>query len=227
MNYYRRYLGDYMRDTMHLSMIEHGAYTLLLDAYYASEKPLSAEYDALYRVCRAMSRHEQEAVKAVADRYFPVTGDNLRHNGRADREIGVAQTTIEKQRKSGVEAAAKRWGNSQSADKSDYGLTHESTDSQTIQPPTTNHQPYNHQPPGFTLFWADWPKSERKQGKSKCLAIWRRKNLEPKAAEILAHVASMKETKSWREGYEPMPQTYLNGERWDGAEVSEGKEDML
>lgn len=132
MNYYRRYLGDYMRDTMHLSIVEHGAYTLLLDAYYASEKPLPVEYDALYRVCRAMSGQEKEAVKLVADRFFPVK-DGARHNPRANREIAVAQSTIEKQRKSGVDSAAKRWGTDTVND--------ESTDRSSIQPPTTNHHP--------------------------------------------------------------------------------------
>ena len=32
MNYYERHLGDYARDTAHLSMMEHGAYGLLLAA---------------------------------------------------------------------------------------------------------------------------------------------------------------------------------------------------
>ena len=36
MIFYKRYLGDYQRDTGHLSMLEHGAYTLLLDAFYAT-----------------------------------------------------------------------------------------------------------------------------------------------------------------------------------------------
>lgn len=136
MNYYRRYLGDYMRDTMHLSLTEHGAYSLLLDAYYASERPLPVEYEALHRICRAMSTQEREAVKVVADRFFPVK-DGARHNPRADREIAVAQSTIEKQRKSGVESAVKRWG----SDKSIDGSTHEHSNRSAIQPPTTNHQP--------------------------------------------------------------------------------------
>jgi uncharacterized phage protein (TIGR02220 family) len=145
-NYYRRYLGDYMRDTMHLSILEHGAYTLLLDAYYASEKPLPADYDALYRVCRAMSRQEQDAVKAVADQFFPIEEDGLRHNPRADREVGVAQATIEKQRKSGVESAAKRWSTDRSTHKGINGSTNELTDGLAIQPPTTNHHPPSSNP---------------------------------------------------------------------------------
>ena len=42
-NYYERHLGDYARDTAHLTMVEHGAYTLLLDRYYATESPIPAD----------------------------------------------------------------------------------------------------------------------------------------------------------------------------------------
>ena len=147
MNYYRRYVGDYMRDTMHLSMTEHGAYNLLLDATYATEKPLPEHYEALYRVCRAMSRAEQDAVKSVADQFFPIGVDGLRHNPRADREIGMAQSTIDKQRESGVNSAAKRW----STNRSTHNKTNEYTDRSAIQPPTTIHQPPIHQPPTTIL----------------------------------------------------------------------------
>jgi uncharacterized protein YdaU (DUF1376 family) len=139
-NYYRRYMGDYMRDTMHLSFMEHGAYTLMLDAQYSTEKALPTDYDGLYRICRAMTKPEQEAVRKVADEFFPVR-EGGRFNLRAEREIKVAQATIEKQRKSGAESSRKRW--------STDGYTDESTDAPEIQPPTTNLQPppTNPQPP--------------------------------------------------------------------------------
>ena len=37
MNYYQRHIGDYARDTGHLSLLEHGVYMVLLDYHYASE----------------------------------------------------------------------------------------------------------------------------------------------------------------------------------------------
>ena len=95
MNYYRHYLGDYQRDTADLSLIEHGAYRLLLDACYATEGPLPADYTSLYRVTRAMDSAEKAAVRRMADRFFPVRNDGLRHNDRADREIPQAQKRIE------------------------------------------------------------------------------------------------------------------------------------
>jgi uncharacterized protein YdaU (DUF1376 family) len=101
-NYYERYCGDYQRDTAHLSLAEHGAYTMLLDTYFSVEKPLPKEFPGLFRVCRAMTRVEQQAVKAVADQFFPVSEiDGLRHNSRADREIAKARPKIEAARING------------------------------------------------------------------------------------------------------------------------------
>lgn len=101
MNFYQRFLGDYMRDTMHLSMVEHGAYTLLLDTYYATEKPLPSDYEALYRICRAMSKAERAVVKKVAEEFFKVDTDGLRHNPRADEEIAQAQPKIKAAQENG------------------------------------------------------------------------------------------------------------------------------
>lgn len=102
MNYYERYCGDYQRDTAHLSLAEHGAYTMLLDTYFSVEKALPSELPSLYRVCRAMTRLEQQAVKSVAEQFFPVSAvDGFRHNQRADREIAKARPKIEAARNNG------------------------------------------------------------------------------------------------------------------------------
>lgn len=126
-------MGDYASKTADLSLAEHGAYNVLLDTCYSTERPLPGAHDALYRLCRAMSKDEQQAVRNVADRFFPLGSDGMRHNPRAEAEIAKAQATIAKQRESGVESAAKRW--------STDGSTHKSTDGAAIQPPTSIHQP--------------------------------------------------------------------------------------
>lgn len=137
MNYYRRYLGDYMSKTMHLSIMEHGVYTLLLDACYATEKPLPTDYDSLYRVCRAMTKIEKDAVRRVVDAFFPIQSDGLRHNERADQEIATAQQTIEKQR----ESAVNRHSKSRSSGSPTCSSTTTPSTSQTRQPSTPNLQP--------------------------------------------------------------------------------------
>ena len=145
-----------MGKTMHLSMIEHGAYTVLLDAYYATEKPLAADYESLYRVCRAMSKAEKEAVRRVVDAFFHIAGDGLRHNPRADKEITTAQATIEKQRESALKSTVKRTVNNTVNHTVESDLTERSSGTQTGQPSTFNLQPLtttlqpstsNHQPP--------------------------------------------------------------------------------
>lgn len=95
MNYFEFYPGDYSRDTRHCSLAEHGAFLLLLSSYYATEKPLPADYVALYRICSAMTPEEQAAVRSVADAFFPLADDGLRHNKRADEEIPKALARIE------------------------------------------------------------------------------------------------------------------------------------
>lgn len=215
LNYYRRFMADYGAKTAALSLAEHGAYNLLLDICYSTEKPLPASYDALYRLCRAMNKAEQDAVKSVADSFFPVGEDGLRHNQRADEEITKAQSTIAKQRESGVESAARRW--------STDGSTHKSTDPAAIQPPTSNPQKekeYTSPSAPFLAFWQAWPANDRKASKGKCFDIWRQKKLDSQALVIAAHVEAMKGSQSWREGYIPAPITYLRQQRWDGAETA-------
>lgn len=172
MNYYRRWIGSYKKKTAELSLVEHGVYTLLLDHYYATEKPLAAEASRLSRICGAITPEEQRAVQHVADKFFPVATDGLRHNERADEELGIAQATIEKQRSGGIETAEKRWGKDRSTDaeqerstkaaahkstkkskpkstdKSSNGAGVRSTDRARIQPTTNNLQPtaVNHHP---------------------------------------------------------------------------------
>jgi uncharacterized protein YdaU (DUF1376 family) len=82
-NYYERHLGDYARDAGHLTMLEHGAYTLLLDRHYTTEAGIPA--DQVYRICRARTRDERAAVDAVLAEFFTLE-DGAHVNGRASRE---------------------------------------------------------------------------------------------------------------------------------------------
>lgn len=84
MNYYERHLGDYAKDTAHLSMLEHGAYGLLLDRYYGTESGIPN--DQAHRICRARSRDEKAAVDAVLNEFFFLV-DGVWKNNRAEEEI--------------------------------------------------------------------------------------------------------------------------------------------
>ena len=70
-------------------------------------------------------------------------------------------------------------------------------------------------PPGFTSFWATYPKQKR-VGKAKCFRLWNKQKLEQKAGVV---VAGLKRNLGYilRENgkYIPNPETFLNQERWD------------
>lgn len=87
MDWYKRDIGAYRRQTARLKPLAHGAYTLLLDEYYAGQGPLPGDYIDLYRIAKAQTDAEKQCVKTVADQYFPLNGDGFRHNERADEEI--------------------------------------------------------------------------------------------------------------------------------------------
>jgi hypothetical protein len=75
---------------------------------------------------------------------------------------------------------------------------------------------------GFDAFWAAWPRNPRKGGKAECLKRWIKHHHETQTETIVAHVNWMKTTADWLKdngAYIPMPLTYLNQQRWDGAEI--------
>lgn len=110
MNYYRRYIGDYRKDTGTLTLLDHGTYAVLLDEYYAQKGVLPLVQSELCNLCHARSKHERESVMKISQKYFPVNGDGSRHNKRADDEINKAKEAIKKMQESGKKGANKRWG---------------------------------------------------------------------------------------------------------------------
>jgi len=97
MNFFKLYIGDYQRDTADLSLAEHGAYLLMLQHYYATEKPLPTG-KALHRMLRASDKGEREAIDAMVARFWTVTDAGL-INQRADVEIGKASDQADTNRR--------------------------------------------------------------------------------------------------------------------------------
>lgn len=73
MFYYKKNIGDYYKKTGRLSMLEHGAYTLLLDSCYDRERFPTLE-DALDWTW-ARTTEEIDAVKFVLEKFFEFDGE--------------------------------------------------------------------------------------------------------------------------------------------------------
>lgn len=98
MNFFKLYIGDYQRDTAHLSVVEHGAFLLMLQHYYATEKPLPLDIRAICRLIRADSKQDREAIEKVLAEFWTETSEGYVNN-RAMREILKAdsQRTINRE----------------------------------------------------------------------------------------------------------------------------------
>lgn len=182
MIYYRRYSGDYLRDTARLTLTEHGAYTLLLDYYYSAEQPLPLEHDELYLMVRAMRPEDRKAVDKVLRTFFEKQADGY-HQKRVEHEIEVSQKARSNGKGGGRPPGKKKTGDitGSETDEETEPVTGMQTDHVTgeggglVHPPTTNHQPssVNLQPPtasdGETppaAAIAGWLR-EREQGRGK------------------------------------------------------------
>jgi uncharacterized protein YdaU (DUF1376 family) len=147
LQWYPKYPGDYARDTSHLTMLEHGAYTLLMDHYYSTGKPLPANEDAnaptlaltsnprLYRICRATSKQEQDAVDYIISEFF-VLEDGRYHQSRADREI-EKRLEISDKRRAAREARDNKGPKKKGTKAPTNAGTKESTNADTTTTTTT------------------------------------------------------------------------------------------
>lgn len=133
MNFYKRHLGDYAKDAGHLTMLEHGAYTLLLDRYYTTEKPIPSSAEA-YRVCRARSGVEKAAVDAVLAEFFITDGEAFT-NRRAEEEIAKAS-----HQRSVNQELGKRGGRPKKTDSDMKGKTDSVANSNPSQTPDSTSQ---------------------------------------------------------------------------------------
>ena len=131
------YHGDYLRDTRSLSLIQHGAYHLLLCTYYSTAQPLEADKSSLYRVCAAMTEDERQAVDFVIGKFFTLDGDVYR-NKRADEEIAKAEEIQAKRSEAGKRGANARANASANASTSDDAIADTTTTTSTTT--TTNNK---------------------------------------------------------------------------------------
>jgi len=99
--YYRFYPGDYFRDTSGLTMLEHGAYNLLLHNYYAACGKLEYEKPRVYEMCHARTPEDIRAVDYILSKFFRVDNGVLTNN-RADEELAERARYFETQRRNGL-----------------------------------------------------------------------------------------------------------------------------
>ena len=100
MHYYQFHIGDYRKDTVHLSRLEHSIYRDLIDWYYLDEAPIPLETHSVSRRLRLVSQEERDALVAVLNDFFEPSNDGWRH-ARIDQEIIDYHAVCERNRLNG------------------------------------------------------------------------------------------------------------------------------
>lgn len=210
MNYYKRHLGDYARDTGHLTALEHGIYGLLLDWYYANEKPIPADK------AERISRGNPKETQTVLSEFFKLTPEGWRHS-YADRVIREYNAKAERNREVGklggrpvkTQTVSKENPQETLATSHKPVTIREEESKALMQPSVARRSTAAH----FERFWSAYP---NKKGKKDAERHWRREGCDHVADDLIAHVRLMQaQDDDWRRGFAPMGSTYLNGRRWE------------
>jgi uncharacterized protein YdaU (DUF1376 family) len=109
MHYYKRNLGDYAKKAGRLSMLQHGAYTLLIDACYDREQFPTKE-EAIEWTW-ASSTSEVEAVEFVLGKFF-VLEDGRYVQKRIQEELDDYHSKADKNKRIAIDRETKRRENS-------------------------------------------------------------------------------------------------------------------
>ena len=155
MHYYKKNIGDYAKKAGRLTMLQHGAYTLLLDSCYDRER-----FPTLQEAIEwawASTEAEVEAVKFVLSRFFTLDKDGCHVQDRILQELLEYHAKSDTNKRIAIERETKR--KEKRTNREQY--VNEPPPNQ--EPITNNHKPKNTNtvapPDGVTVMvWQDWLK---------------------------------------------------------------------
>jgi len=131
MHYFQFNIGDYIKNTIHLSLLEDLAYRRLLDYYYDSEKPIPNDIPLVSRKMRL----DAEVIQTVLNEFFVLTPDGYK-NHRADQEIASYHEYMAKQKANGSKG-----GRPKKTQTKPTANPSQTQNNPKQQPTTNNHKP--------------------------------------------------------------------------------------
>jgi uncharacterized protein YdaU (DUF1376 family) len=154
-HYYKKNIGDYAKKAGRLTMLQHGAYTLLLDSCYDRER-----FPTLQEAIEwawASTEAEVEAVKFVLSRFFTLDKDGCHVQDRILQELLEYHAKSDTNKRIAIERETKR------KEKRTNREQYVNEPPPNHKPITNNHKPKNTNtvdpPDGVTeMVWQDWLK---------------------------------------------------------------------
>ena len=210
MHYYKRNLGDYAKKAGRLSMLQHGSYTLLIDACYDREQ--FPTMDEAIEWTWASSTAEIEAVEFVLRKFFTLEG-GVYVQKRIQEELAEYRQKAETNKRIATERETKRKEKStnRAQDVNEPPPNHKPITINQYKEPSSPGKPDD----GFAEFWKSYP---RKVGKGAALKAWGKiKSKADTLQAILKAIAWQCTSDQWtKDGgqFIPHPSTWLNEQRW-------------
>lgn len=239
------HIGAYLADTTHLTRDQHGAYLLLLMAYWRKGEALPADDGQLAAMAKATPA-EWRKMRPIIGALFTEEGGRW-YQKRCEEELEKARGKMAAKSEAGRAGAQSRWQKNASANGkhdgkriADASVSHRQTDA-----PITKYQvPSSLREDSGSLDLlgegsASKPKFTEPEGFSAFYEAFPLKKARPKAAEAYARaikrampgtiLAAARRYAEARKGEEPKftahPATWLNQERWNDdvpAQASDG-----
>jgi uncharacterized protein YdaU (DUF1376 family) len=162
MHYYQHNIGDYARDTGHLTILEHGIYRMILDWCYLNEKPITTEQAI------RIGRGNPVETQSVLSEFFSQENDGWTHK-RVSKEVAEYHIKSEKNRQNGIKGGRPKPTNNPVGSQTD------AKHNPNQEPLTINHKPIKEEKPRASAtpslkpqdvdeqVWTDWVKLRKEK----------------------------------------------------------------
>ena len=106
------FIGDYIADTLHLTTEQHGAYCLLIMAYWRNKGPLSENSERLASTCKLSGETWEKTMPVIKEFFDTTTCPGKWAHKRIDFELAAAVKRREVARAKGKKGSDARYGKS-------------------------------------------------------------------------------------------------------------------
>jgi len=229
------YQGEYLNDTQHLTREQHGSYLLLLMSYWQSGKALNNKNGRLAVIAK-MTQEEWAREESIYAEFFDVDGD-IWHHGRCEFDLDRVRKKSKQASYAGRKSAESKKGTPKELQKESEAtpnyapiddlepkiereINGRSTDVEKKANGTSTMygsmnegmNEKNFVQASFEQFWNLYP---RRDGKKKAFINFEKALKITTIEIILEGVARYNQFLKTTTQQTAMPETWLNGERWN------------